>query len=53
MDGFDDLIQYIEDGKGTKLNKHQMTKNQLISQTPFSSRLNLSSKKNRNEAKAS
>jgi hypothetical protein len=25
------LIQYIEDGKDTKLNKHQMAKNQLIS----------------------
>jgi len=30
LEGVSDLIQYIEDGKGTKLNKHQMTKNQLI-----------------------
>jgi len=30
LEGVSDLIQYIEDGKGTKLNKHQMTKKQLI-----------------------
>jgi len=30
LEGVSDLIQYNEDEKGTKLNKHQMTKKQLI-----------------------